>query len=284
MWMVSGPKGHTPSPINTTGNNRISLGHTRAAAPITSQIFSRHGPVSRTAKRPAKPAAVLDSGACREGPPVKGRRPTPASAKHSGREISKSSTTTAASGQLPSNPMKPLGEVPWPPEPIQTERTMLRETRHEDRPALAELLSSETVQAYLGGPRHTREELEQLMPADPNTRPGIFAVEHAGALIGRITVQRRDRSWAHHVRPEGDEVEIGYEFLPTSWGRGLATEATRAALGWISATLPGEPVVLTTQVANERSLRLARRLGFVEVERFTAYGTEQWFGHLGAPR
>jgi RimJ/RimL family protein N-acetyltransferase len=51
-------------------------------------------------------------------------------------------------------------------------------------------------------------------------------------------------------------------------------------LGWIDATLPGEPVVLTTQVANERSLRLARRLGFVEVERFTAYGAEQWFGHL----
>ncbi|MGH3350299.1 MAG: GNAT family N-acetyltransferase [Nocardioides sp.] len=160
---------------------------------------------------------------------------------------------------------------------------MLRETRQKDRRALAELLSSEIVQAYLGGPQHTREELEQLIPADPNTRPGIFAVEHAGHLIGRITVQRRDAAWAHHVRDEGDEVELGYEFLPTSWGRGLATEATQAALGWISATLPGEPVVLTTQVANERSLRLARRLGFVEVERFVGYGAEQWFGHLSTP-
>ncbi|MET8522443.1 GNAT family N-acetyltransferase [Nocardioides sp. NPDC004968] len=176
--------------------------------------------------------------------------------------------------------MKPLGDVPWPPDPIVTERLILRETRTEDRPGLAKLLSDEEVQAYLGGPQHTREQLEQLIPEDPNTRPGIFAVEHAGEFIGRITIQRRDRAWAHHVREEGDEVELGYEFLPTSWGAGIATEATRAALGWIEKTLPGEPVVLTTQVANGRSLRLARRLGFVEVERFEAYGAKQWFGAL----
>ncbi|MFI5624346.1 GNAT family N-acetyltransferase [Nocardioides sp. NPDC051685] len=176
--------------------------------------------------------------------------------------------------------MKPLGDVPWPPDPIVTDRLILRETRTQDRPGLAELLSDETVQAYLGGPQHTREELEELIPQDPNTRPGIFAVEHAGEFVGRITVQRRDRAWAHHVREEGDEVEIGYEFLPTSWGHGIATEATRAALGWIEETLPGEPVVLTTQVANVRSLRLAQKLGFVEVERFTEFGAEQWFGLL----
>ena len=176
--------------------------------------------------------------------------------------------------------MKPLGDVPWPPDPIVTERLILRHTKPEDRKGLAVLLSDETVQAYLGGPQHTREELDELIPPDPNTRPGIFAVEHAGEFIGRITVQRRDRAWAHHVREEGDEVEIGYEFLPTTWGQGIATEATRAALDWIERTLPGEPVVLTTQVANERSLRLAHKLGFVEVERFEAYGAEQWFGVL----
>lgn len=99
-------------------------------------------------------------------------------------------------------------------------------------------------------------------------------------------MQRRDGAWPHHVREEKDEVEIGYEFLPETWGTGIATEATRAVLGWIEETLPGEPVVLTTQVANERSLRLAQRLGFDEVERFSAYGAEQWFGvrYSGVPR
>jgi RimJ/RimL family protein N-acetyltransferase len=37
-------------------------------------------------------------------------------------------------------------------------------------------------------------------------------------------------------------------------------------------------VVLFTQTANARSMRLAAKLGFTEVERFEAYGAEQWFG------
>jgi hypothetical protein len=42
--------------------------------------------------------------------------------------------------------------------------------------------------------------------------------------------------------------------------------------------LPNEPVVLYTQIANDRSMRLAAKLGFSEVERFEKYGAEQWFG------
>jgi RimJ/RimL family protein N-acetyltransferase len=37
-------------------------------------------------------------------------------------------------------------------------------------------------------------------------------------------------------------------------------------------------VVLFTQTANARSMRLAAKLGFTEVERFEAYGAKQWFG------
>jgi len=36
--------------------------------------------------------------------------------------------------------------------------------------------------------------------------------------------------------------------------------------------------VLFTQAANVRSMRLAAKLGFTEVERYEAYGAEQWFG------
>ena len=36
--------------------------------------------------------------------------------------------------------------------------------------------------------------------------------------------------------------------------------------------------MLFTQTANARSMRLAAKLGFTEVERYEAYGAEQWFG------
>jgi RimJ/RimL family protein N-acetyltransferase len=61
-------------------------------------------------------------------------------------------------------------------------------------------------------------------------------------------------------------------------GCGYAAEACAAVLGWFAAALPGEPVVLCTQTANVRSMRLAAKLGFIEVERFEDYGAEQWFG------
>ena len=80
------------------------------------------------------------------------------------------------------------------------------------------------------------------------------------------------------MRPGGEEPELGYMFLPQAWGYGYAAEACTAALGWIAEALPGEPVVLCTQTANGRSLRLAAKLGFTEVERFQEWGAEQWFG------
>jgi RimJ/RimL family protein N-acetyltransferase len=81
-----------------------------------------------------------------------------------------------------------------------------------------------------------------------------------------------------HVRPAAGEAELGYLFLPEAWGCGYAAEACAAALDWFTGALPGEPVVLCTQTANVRSMRLAAKLGFIEVERFEDYGAEQWFG------
>lgn len=54
--------------------------------------------------------------------------------------------------------------------------------------------------------------------------------------------------------------------------------ACSAALGWFADAVPGEPVVLTTQIANDRSMRLAAKLGFAEVGRFEEYDALQWFG------
>ena len=85
------------------------------------------------------------------------------------------------------------------------------------------------------------------------------------------------------MRPEGGEAELGYMFLPRAWGHGYAAEACAAALAWFAGAFPGEPVALRTQTANDRSMRLAARLGFTEVERFEEWGAEQWLGRRPAP-
>ncbi len=59
--------------------------------------------------------------------------------------------------------MAELGPVAWPPAPIRTERLVLRESETRDRAAFIELLASQEVHTYLGGPR-PRDDLERETP------------------------------------------------------------------------------------------------------------------------
>jgi RimJ/RimL family protein N-acetyltransferase len=154
---------------------------------------------------------------------------------------------------------------------------VLRECEARDRAAVIELFASPEVGAYIGGPR-PRAELERAVPAVPGRRPGFFVVDLDEAMIGTVTFDRRDAGHPGRVRAGGGEAGLAYLFLPQAWGCGYAAEACAAALDWFAGALPGEPVVLCTQTANDRSMRLAARLGFTEVERFEEYGAEQWFG------
>ncbi|MEU0922693.1 GNAT family N-acetyltransferase [Streptomyces malaysiensis] len=172
--------------------------------------------------------------------------------------------------------------VAWPPAPIKTERLVLRESEARDRAAFIELFASPEVGTYIGGPR-PRDEVERVLPETPERRPGLFVVELDGAMIGTIELNRRDAERRSHVRPDSGEAELGYLFLPQAWGRGYAAEACAAALGWFADALPGEPVVLCTRTANERSMRLAAKLGFTEVRRYEAWGAEQWMGVWSPP-
>ncbi|MEU6195579.1 GNAT family N-acetyltransferase [Streptomyces sp. NPDC047061] len=172
--------------------------------------------------------------------------------------------------------MTELSTDVWPAAPIRTERLVLRESEARDRATVIELDASPEVGTYLGGPR-PRADLERLVPEVPGRRPGFFVVELDGAAIGTVQLDPHNPEIAPDRRAAG-ETELGYLFLPEAWGHGYAFEACAAALDWFSGVLPGEPVVLYTQTANVRSMRLAAKLGFTEQERFEAYGAEQWFG------
>jgi RimJ/RimL family protein N-acetyltransferase len=154
---------------------------------------------------------------------------------------------------------------------------VLREPEARDRAAVIDLFASPEVGTYIGGPR-PRHELERAVPVSPRRRPGLFVVDLDGAMIGIVTLDRRDAERKGHICPDGREAELGYMFLPHAWGFGYASEACAAALDWFAGALPSEPVVLSTQTANEGSMRVAAKLGFSEVERFEDYGSEQWLG------
>jgi hypothetical protein len=60
-----------------------------------------------------------------------------------------------------------LTDVTWPPKTsIRADRLVLRPTQASDREGCIDLLASEEVRKYLGGPK-PRAELERAMPPVP---------------------------------------------------------------------------------------------------------------------
>ncbi len=68
---------------------------------------------------------------------------------------------------------------------------------------------------------------------------------------------------------------MSYELLPEYWGKGYATEAVEAALGYAFVDLGLERVVAETQAANERSCRLLERLGMKAERKLERFGAKQ---------
>lgn len=119
---------------------------------------------------------------------------------------------------------------------IESGRVVLRKARDADREGIVEVMTDPEVRAYLGGPR-PREAVEQFL-------------DTAGAA--------------------GATAAVG-----SAWGAGLAFEAAAAALRAAAGELPGQPVLVVTQAANDRARRLAGRLGFQEVDQFEEFDAKQ---------
>ena len=109
-----------------------------------------------------------------------------------------------------------------------------------------------------GFPTDDDAHLLRAVVADGSDARGAFVLEHDGQPVGTA-------GCAGAPSPDGDQ-EIGFGLVPTARGRGLGTEAVAA----VAARLERQDGVrrLTAEVlpGNLASLRLLRRLGFVDVE------------------
>jgi ribosomal-protein-alanine N-acetyltransferase len=140
---------------------------------------------------------------------------------------------------------------------IETHRLVLRSFEPADAQAFAGVLADERTMAPWGGPYDivaAEHELNNYI--DHLTRYGFapFAILLGGALVGDMGLQRLEG---------GEDIELVYRFSSSVWGRGLATEAGDAALGYSFSVLGLEEVVAVIAEDNRPSQRLAARLGFV---------------------
>lgn len=142
---------------------------------------------------------------------------------------------------------------------LRTERLLMRGFREEDLDALAEISADSEVTRWVGDPDGlSREETWRRMAyfiGHWELRGfGQWALfEHdSGQLVGRAGL----------LRPEGwPGLEVGWLVGRPYWGRGYAPEAGRASLEWARDTLDADHVISLIEPHNERSARVAEKLG-----------------------
>jgi RimJ/RimL family protein N-acetyltransferase len=153
---------------------------------------------------------------------------------------------------------------------IETERLLLRPYRLGDFEAYAEMWGDPDVVRFIGGKPFDREASWHRFLRKAGVWAlmgfGFFAVEEkeTGAFAGEAGFQELRRSIDPAI--EGT-LEAGWALTPNVQGWGYATEAMTAAIGWAEQSFGDRRMTCIIAPENLPSIRVAQRLGFVELAR-----------------
>ena len=143
-------------------------------------------------------------------------------------------------------------------EPVATPRLNLRPITIDDVDLLVALDADPEVMRYINGGRPSpRDEVERIVRRALGHR--WIAYERDGdAFVG----------W-FGLRPIGaHERELGYRMRRACWGRGLATEGSRALIDLAFGRLAASRVWAQTMTVNARSRAVMERCGMRYVRTF----------------
>jgi RimJ/RimL family protein N-acetyltransferase len=146
---------------------------------------------------------------------------------------------------------------------LVTPRLVLRGWRDEDIPALAVINADPRVMRWIGDGSvadlaQTAADVAAYRRMWARRGVGRFAVtlRESGAFAGFAGMAVPDD--LPEIMPA---VEIGWRFGHEHWGRGVATEAARAAMGFAFGDGGLDRLVSVHVIGNEASARVMARLG-----------------------
>ena len=158
---------------------------------------------------------------------------------------------------------------------IDTDRTILRAHRLDDLDAYAAIWADPVVTRFIGGRARTREEvwirLLRYNGMWPLIGYGFWAIEDkaTGRFIGEAGFHDLKRDLVPSI--EGTP-EAGWALIPSTHGKGLATELLGAIHDWAKHGPGFARTVCIIDPGNEASVAVARKLGYREVIRTTYHG------------
>ncbi len=153
---------------------------------------------------------------------------------------------------------------------LETERLALRHFTGADVDRLVALDSDRAVMKFLTGGRPTPRDtiVDEVLPRliasyDDIDGYGVWAADEraSGQFVGWFALQPREGRGA-------DEPELGYRLRRASWGRGYATEGSRALIRKAFTELGALSVLAETMAVNLASRRVMERLGMTHLRTF----------------
>lgn len=147
---------------------------------------------------------------------------------------------------------------------IETERLLLRTFSEKDASLVYLLNHDPDVTRFTGDP--VRDEIHALEVLQKAILPqyalygfGRWAV-HTKSLPGPVSAGFI--GWCGlKMRPEVNEIDLGYRFLKESWGKGYATEAAAACLRFGFEKIGIKRIVGRALPANLASIRVLEKCG-----------------------
>lgn len=158
---------------------------------------------------------------------------------------------------------------------LETERLHLRGHRLADFGDCAAMWADPGVTRYIGGEPCTTEEVWSRMLRYVGHWSlmgfGYWALEDkaSGRFVGEVGFADFRRDMTHSL--EG-VPEIGWVLAPWAHGRGLATEAARAAVAWGDAHFGPGPTACLIDPSNVASIRVAEKCGYRQIGQATYKG------------
>ncbi len=161
------------------------------------------------------------------------------------------------------------------PEPaadgdLLTERLRLRGLDESDAPDLAAMNADPEVMRFIATPKPYHEALEQAKAFIAWNRENpqrFWAIEDRvrGGFHGWVFLATLE---------ELDDVELGYRLPRASWGRGIATEASRRMVELAFADQGLPRLIAVTDPGHHRSQHVLDKLGFSFKGTRRAYGVD----------
>ncbi len=156
-------------------------------------------------------------------------------------------------------------------EILETERLILRPLTMDDVPLLFLLDSDPEVMRYIGlkpvtTVEESREVIRKILKQYDENGIGRFAVieKESNLLIGWSGL----KYLTEEINGIKDVYEIGYRFLPESWGKGYATESAKAWIDYGFESLNIVKIVACAHCENDASNYVLKKLGFSEMGTF----------------